>query len=102
MLYIIKASHTIPMELNTYSLHYKHKQRKHIDLDSIAFRDLDTLRQQYTETPGMRKLYQHALITSTGSDETVFRVNRAFSGRDKLRVDETNPRWNSSLETKRN
>ena len=64
------------LEFKTDTLPYTHLKRNVVP-GAIAFRDLHTLRQQDIETPDMRKLYQHAMMTSIAPDETVFSVNRA-------------------------
>ena len=54
-------------------------------MSKIKYSDLDTLRAQYTDTPGMRKLDQHCLCTHIPCEESAFRVARATDN-DKLRV----------------
>ena len=53
---------------------------------AIKFRDLDTLRAQYTSAKGTKKLDSYCLMASIPSDETVYRVHQAEE-RDKLRVE---------------
>ena len=53
---------------------------------TFQFRDLDTLRAQYTSTKGTKQLEQFCLMTPIPSDETLYRAHSAQE-RDKLRVD---------------
>ena len=96
MIYMCRAMRAIPYEIKTDSLLYKPQKRKNMTLDELSFRDLDTLRSQYSETPGMRKLNQHTIMTAFASAEKVFRSHRATEA-DKLRVECTNPKNTATL-----
>ncbi len=61
-------------------------KRRPIDVGLITYRDLDTLRAQYTDAPGIKQLDQYCLCTHIPSDRPVFRCSRA-SGNDKLKVE---------------
>ena len=60
-------------------------KKSQLDVSKIRYSDLDTLRAQYTTTPGVRKLDQHCLCSHIPSEEQPFRVARAQES-DKLKV----------------
>ena len=86
LLHVLRASGAIPMELKTDACMYRPLKRRKADVATIRFRDLDTLRAQYTSARGTKKLDQFCLMTPIPSDETVYRVYQAEE-RDKLRVE---------------
>ena len=60
-------------------------EKSQLDVRKIRYSDLDTLRAQYTDTPGVRKLDQHCLCSHIPSEEQPFRVAQAQES-DKLKV----------------
>ena len=75
------------MELKTDSCLFKPLKKKPVDLTEIRFRDLDTLRTQFSQAPRIKKLDSYCLMAPAPSDEPIFRVETA-----------TEPIWLRSVE----
>ena len=86
LLYVLKSVRATCFEIKTDSVLFQPLKRRPIDVSIIKYRDLDTLRAQYTDTPGIRKLDQYCLCTHIPSDRAVFRWSRATEN-DKLKVE---------------
>ena len=56
---------------------FKPIKRQIIDLNTVRYRDLHLLRQQYTAVPGVRKLDERFDIAPILSEEPVFRTHPA-------------------------
>ena len=100
MLYVLKSSRAIPIEIKTDSVISKPLKRS-IDVGQKSFRDLDTLRQQFTSTPGMKKLNQYTMMAAIPPDEKVLKFNTAKE-RDNMNAVTSCPKRSSTLKTKRN
>ncbi len=76
-LFELKQSRAIVYELKTDSVLYKPLKRTRPRLDSLTFRDLDTLRDLHEPAPKMRRLDQYCLMSAIHSDDTPYRVQAA-------------------------
>ena len=90
LLYVLKSARTKCFELKTDSVFFQPLKRRPIGVSIIKYRDLDTLRAQHTDTPGITKLNQYCLCSHVPSDRPVFRCGKA-SENDKLKNESSKP-----------
>ena len=97
-MYELKQSRAVVYELKTDSVLYKPLKRTRPRLDSLPFRDMDTLRDEHEPAPNMRRLNQYCLMAAIHADEQVYRVQVAKET-DPLKCNPSLPKrtWDVAL-----
>jgi hypothetical protein len=98
VLYELKQSRAVVYELKTDSILYKPLKRTRPRIDSLTFRDLDTLRDLHEPAPKMRRLDQYCLMAAIHADDPVYRV-QVVGEKDPLKCDPNKPKrtWDLAL-----